>query len=233
MIFLLFLLMSCFNTGFNYPKTFEEVSQAAVTVQVSDDDETYYFLGSGAWVKDREMQKNFDTRNLVVTARHVAENLDDWEFMKVCPLISGENCTWVEYAATTSGAYDTSADVAVLVTSGRIPGIDPLRVARDFVPTLGEQVAALGSTSVEYHAVEAYVSTITNDLLGDPYYQITGYGQNGMSGAPVVDRHGDLVGVYVSLPVVVDPVLEVPVLDRHHVAISPAWMYLRDFKPDR
>lgn len=98
-------------------------------------------------------------------------------------------------------AVDSQHDLALLATSPCAPGVVPLRVAAP--PAIGEPVMAVGNPFVgprdapgPFHGLLAWSATTgIVSQRNDNYVQSDAATNPGNSGGPLVDCHGDVVGI--------------------------------------
>lgn len=152
---------------------YDLVAPATVEIQVERIDGTAtgtgFFFSSNGWI---------------VTNYHVIE--DGWSGYVV--LSNGE-----EYDIINVMGYDKERDIAILDI-----GYTPETVLRKRTTpvTTGETVYALGSSlGLTGSFSEGMISTAERELEGVTYLQTTAPISHGNSGGPLVDTHGNVVGI--------------------------------------
>jgi serine protease Do len=129
--------------------------------------------------------------NYIITNAHVAREAKNQLII--------ENSKGEQFAAS-SVYVDVDRDIAILKVKDnnfkKLPPV-PFNIKKSY-PDLGEQVFMLGFPKQEIVYGEGYVSAKNGYQMDTIYCQLNTEANEGSSGSPVVNRHGDLIGILTS-----------------------------------
>ena len=160
---------------YNSEELFAEISPAMVEITVYDEHGESFALGSGFFIDDQ---------GTLVTNYHVIEGACSAD----AALYDG-----TVYEIPVIQGYDSALDIAVLKTNAEETAFLPLS---DAGVRTGETIYALGSSQgLTGTFSSGIVSTASRESDGVNYIQITAPISSGNSGGPLVNVHGQAVGI--------------------------------------
>ena len=166
------------------PQTAEQIAETAlaatVLIVMEDADGEAISAGSGFVVGE----------GIVVTNLHVVEGV----FRGYVKPVGG----YRQHRITGIVAMDTNQDLALLSVSG--VAAPPLQLARDGKVAVGERVYVAGNPMgfLEGTFSDGLVSGIRDLGVGRERLQISAPISEGSSGGPVLNKHGEVIGVAVA-----------------------------------
>lgn len=209
--------------GFARPSMVHAVDKgmdSAVRIEYSESGAYWRTLGSGVSVRVRGPFSSGPQYG-ILTAHHVAEYIEEG-YLRACK-VRTNNCVILDVYTHTAGGHETGLenDWSVMHVYKLPRGSKPAKVSKQ-EPQLGQEVAMIGHPWGEFNVKHGTLGSF-DGWRGQSMYSIDGYVAGGMSGGPVYDMRGRVIGIVSASPIRRDYPFYIPFVDHNEILVVPVF----------